>query len=397
MIVPRLPAPPVDGGAIYVYQTIKHLAAAGHRVIVAGFESNRHPQDIADLSRFAKVHAIDADFREYTVWPLLKSVFTGVPVSIQNRMDRSKMARLLPQIQENIDAVYLEAIHVGRFLSLVRERFPDAPVILRQVNAEHNLLYRIADSTRNPFAKFFYWIQGWHMRRFERRVLRAVDAVTSISADDIPHFQGLAPNQRFAVASPGIEPTPRCGIPRENNRILMLSTWSWKPNRDGLTWFMNSVWPSLSQQHPNCRLIIAGGGMDTGLRASLEAERVEVLGFVEDAETLRQSGSLLVAPLFTGSGIKIKVLEAFASGLPVVTTRIGAEGLPVTPGIHYMLAGTPEEFVDSIKRLLQDPELRTAIASQAERFAETWSWESKIADLVSFTEEIVRVSRRNRV
>ena len=390
-VVPRLPAPPNDGGAMYVYQSAKALAETGAGIHFAGFESNRHPQDADMLRRFASVHSVPIDFRSYGPMAACRSLVTREPISVQHRMDAERMSMALAAVDARPDVIFLEGIQTAAFIAICRECFPGVPVVLRQVNVEHRLLERNAETSANPFIRWFYREQARFMRRFERDAMSAVDAVTSISGTDIEAFRELCPDQTYIEASPGIPIPERLPVPRDPDRLLAMAGWAWKPNRDGLAWFLDQVWPGLSAQIPTLRFDVAGNGLPTSFVDRYRSERVRFLGFVEDGESLRQSSLALIAPLFSGSGIKMKVIEAFGSGLPVVTTPIGIEGLPVEDARHVVLVRAAGEAVDRIRRLHQDPTEQDAIRTEALAFAETWSWESKAEALLRALSALPRV------
>jgi len=381
-LVPRLPAPPNDGGAMYVYQSAKALADSGARIVFAGFESNLHPQDSALLAPFCKVYSIPADFTHYGFTAAFRSITTRQPISVQHRMDVARMRTVLERVLERPDIIFLEGIQTAQFIPLCRVFFPSAPVILRQVNVEHRLLERNAETSGNPFIRWFYRQQAGFMKRFERDAMAAADAVTSISSLDIEAFRVLCPNQTFIEATPGIPIPERLPVQRDPNRLLAMAGWAWKPNIDGLVWFLNEVWPALQVEIPTLRFEIAGRGIPQSVVQRYESERVRFLGFVENGEALRQSSLALAAPLFSGSGIKMKVIEAFGSGLPVITTPIGIEGLPVEDGRHVVVVRDAADAIARIRTLHQDLALQDSIRNEALAFAETWSWDRKAGELM---------------
>ncbi len=383
-IVPRLPAPPHDGGALYVFQSAKAMADFGHTVCIAGFRSNLHTQNEAILTNFAHVFSVDAGFTSYGLLSAIRSIVTAQPISVQHRMDVGRMRAALEKVNLTPDVILLEGIQTAQFIDLCRSKFPSVPILLRQVNNEHVLLYRNSQSSSNRAIRLFYWLQSQFMKRFERNAMSKVDGVTSISSKDISDFKQLCPNQLFHEASPGIDiPSSKC-VERKPDQLLAMAGWAWKPNIDGLIWFLESVWPNVSELRPQLQFHIAGKDIPTSIISHFESDSVRFLGFVDDGEQLRQQSTVMIAPLFSGSGIKMKVMEAFGSGLPVITTPIGIEGIPVENGRHVMVFETDTQAVDHILKLTDDAALQESIRSCAFEFAKTWNWNSKAAALTDF-------------
>lgn len=364
-IVPRIPSPPSDGGAYYVYQTAKHLSKQGHSISMLGFISNIHKQDISDISRFVDLHAIEGNFRPYNLYAVLKSIFTVKPISIQHRMDIQKMSKLILETNVNPDIILLEGIHSAVFLPMLKKKFPGIRTVLRQSNVEHLLLRRNASITTNPLIKLFYYHQYHAMKKFEIHAMQCSDAVTAITSFDKKEYLKLLPQLTCFVNPVGVDIPKPLDIDREKFKILAISNWKWKPNLDGIKWFLELVWPNLKSAIPNVKLDLVGDGLSKYFKKKYAHKDINYLGYVEDLEPLRQSSTLFIAPLFSGSGMKVKIVEGLASGLPIVTTDYGAEGIEIKDNIHYLKANSPMEFSESVILLLQNEELRNSLSRQA--------------------------------
>ena len=373
-LVPRIPAPPVDGGAIYVYHTALELSKLDNHVIVAALHSNQHEQDADQLRRFATVYTTEGAFEQYTAGAAIKSLLTRQPVTVQHRMKTARINRLIDSIEEQVDVILIEGIHISGAISKLRQRFPGAPIILRQSNVEFDVLSTVGKQMKNPLLKGFYTLQSRFMKQFELEQINKSDAVTFISESDFERFSSHISNLTYFISTAGSY-LPEITENRNRHKMIALSNWEWQPNIQGLKWFLNTVWEDIMVRHPKLSFHIAGKGIPEDLKEQFASKRLIFEGFVDDIEQFRQEAGLFVAPLFSGSGMKLKVLEAFASGVPTITTHIGIQGIEASPDVHYLHAETKDEFLEAIDTLVAHNEKRAAIGNRArELIKEHYTW-----------------------
>ncbi len=391
IVIPRIPAPPNDGGAIYVYHIIKHMVLLGHELVMASFESNRHKQNPEMMSKYCRLYSLSAHFKPYNIPSVIKSTFTRQPISIQHRMDVNLMNKILSMIpDESFDLISIEGIHSARFIGIAKSRYPNTPVIIRQANVEHSLLKRNANTARNLPVRWFLHDQSRLMKKFETHALLSADGITAISPVDRQEFLKLIPDLFCEVVEVGADLPEKRDIIRHNHTMLAISNWEWRPNIDGLVWFLENIWPKLNKIYPELKFLIAGYGIPNRLQKKLKKLRITYLGFVDDIEELRQKATMMVVPLLSGSGLKLKILEGLASGIPIITTSIGSEGIAMKDGIHYLLAETPEEFIEQIGRLLNDQGLREKLSGNGRSLIEKeYQWEQKAERLEQFVQQII--------
>lgn len=392
-VTPRIPAPPNDGGAVYIYNTTKHLHQLGHQIQIASLISNKHPQDIKELSEFGKVYATEGGFSGYSILAALKSFITFKPITISHRMDRSRMLESLNQVTTTPDIILLEGLHTAEFLDDIREKFPGTPVVLRQSNVEYLLFKRNGQKSSSIFLKCFYLIQSQLMKHYEINALKKADAVTAITGFDKNIFTNHLPDLNCFISPAGADIPQSINLSdqRKDHLMLAISNWRWKPNYDGLVWFLNEVWPSLSIKHPKLRFEIIGEGLTEDFQKQYKHPNIQFRGFVNDIDPIRASATFFIAPLFSGSGMKLKVVEGMAFGLPIVTTEIGAEGINIEDGTHYLQANSAGDFSDKISLLLEDKNLRDHLSNNAVQVVrEEYSWKSITRNLTKFLNEVTR-------
>ena len=364
-LVPRIPAPAVDGGAIYVYCIAKELAKSGNDVIIAALESNKHKQDVKPLKEFSKVYTVKGNFKKYSLTAAIKSLITRKPITVQHRMRMQVIEKLIDKIEEDVDIILIEGIHISVALPLLREKFPATPIVLRQSNVEHEVLYTVGKHKNSFLEKLFYKWQGKFMKSFEINRMQKVDAVTVISEYDLNKFKKLLPGVQYFISSAGAY-MPEIKEKRKEKYLISISNWEWDPNIQGLKWFLDNVWPEIHSINPDITYAVAGKGIPEKMRKNYTLLNIEFLGFVDNIEKFRQQGTLFIAPLFSGSGMKLKVLEAFASGLPTITTKVGIQGIKAEAGKDYIHAETAEEFIEGIQFLIENKTKRDIIGDNAQ-------------------------------
>jgi glycosyltransferase involved in cell wall biosynthesis len=222
-----------------------------------------------------------------------------------------------------------------------------------------------------------------HTRELELAVYREADAVVVVSPED-----GRALRSEFSAPPtflvPNIVPVrARCGVP-DTNSLLFIGGFLHFPNVDGIEWFVRDVWPRVRSEFPTAVLSVIGSNPTESVLALGRVEGVRVLGFVPDVTEHLERAAISVAPLRYGAGMKGKVNEALAWGIPVVTTSTGAQGFPVVSGTDLFVADSAEEFARCVVQLLRDPDLRARIGASGQRVvAAACSAEAALAELRS--------------
>lgn len=218
--------------------------------------------------------------------------------------------------------------------------------------------------------------------RFELSLLPHCDQIQVCTLENKRYLESFLPK-----LTPRIDAGMRAGVdsslyaypggPRRPHTMLFLGSFRHTPNQVALDWFMGQVLPLVLARLPDARLLVAGS--DPPPRHSFRdpANAIDLLGFVKDIQPLFASCALFICPIRSGSGIRVKLLEAFASGIPVVSTTLGAEGLARTSGEFCLLADEPAAFADSVVRMLEDPEFAAEIATRARREVER-NWDMAV-------------------
>jgi glycosyltransferase involved in cell wall biosynthesis len=375
-----MPYPLADGGAVGIYNITKSLAALGHEITLVTYPldtSTETDEAVNDISRFAKVRLVSKPLPPR--WRvLLRTVFRGA-YPIERRM-MPEMFDLLDQIvkSEQFDIVHVDHAHMGRYGLWLKARF-GLPIVLREHNFESQIYERFARTEKNLLKRLVARIHGKRLKREEIRFLNEFDAVAAISDEDLKLMKEVAPTSQFAVIPAGVDTEhfrPSDG-PVEENSILSIGTFAWDPNFDAMRYFLQSIFPKILRMRPETILTMVGAEEER-IRpfAAPFGNSVRLLGQVPDVRDYLARSAVLVVPLRIGGGMRVKLLEFFASGKAVVSTSVGAEGNLARHGAEISIADTPEAFASAVLQLLADMELRQSLGRSArclveERYA--WS------------------------
>jgi glycosyltransferase involved in cell wall biosynthesis len=227
-------------------------------------------------------------------------------------------------------------------------------IIYRAHNVESVLWDQCAERARWPWLRWFFQYQATLVRRFECRIARRVSFVASVSEEDARRFERLAPGSVAHSVPIGmdfpVEDSVSAVGDSEKLKLLFIGRLDWLPNRTGLIWFLENIWPNLIARR-RTELQIAGTGDGRWLQKYQDLPGIEMLGRVGRIEPLYQSCALSIAPLFQGSGTRVKIVESAGYARPVLTTSLGAEGTGLIPGTSYFRAETPQEWLSLLGTL----------------------------------------------
>ena len=265
------------------------------------------------------------------------------------------------------DVCHVEFTETGFFLT--------PPRVVPSILTCHDIIAKPAFrrySSSRGILRIAAW-GSWRMKQvLEKLAVSGYRKVFTLSEEDLRWAERLYPGIPFRVLSypGGIDYTGliRTEIP---NRILFLGAMNRPANLEAIRFFVREAWPAIRKEVPEAELVVAGGGMPDALKKELAPDsRVTLAGFVERIEDAYKAAAVFVAPILAGGGIIVKILDAMAAGVPVVTTSFGNEGIRARPGEEVLVADRPEDFSSCVVRLLRDPSLRAAIGSAGKRHVE---------------------------
>jgi hypothetical protein len=362
----KAPWPPIDGGRILLWQMLEGLAAAGHHVtLVAPVDPARF-----DLAAVAEALAGCCTPRLVPAAPapplsaLLRAVRRGMPLSIA----RHALPAVRLEVEKSLAAERFDILHAEQ-LQAALPKAPGLPVVLRAQNVESDLWREAARRSRGWRGRLLR-IEAGRLARWEGEAVRRAAATLALTAEDAARLHELAgasggdPGEVAIVRAPFPELPAAAGEPLPGDpAVVVLGSQGWLPNEDSVSWFVSTVWPTVVAALPGAVLHLFGAGaLTAGLPASVTVHPAPR----ESAEAFRP-GSILAVPLRIASGVRMKVLEAWARGVPVVGTPAALAGLEVEDGREALVAADAPAFVRALARLHREPDLAGRLVAEGRR------------------------------
>jgi glycosyltransferase involved in cell wall biosynthesis len=390
IVCPEAPSPPTWGYALRVHHLALELARR-HRVTLVAYGTADDGRDWAGLRR--TLHAVHRVAPPAAVGARRRHQLASLGGHSSfhlNALHSEAMQRELDALlgKGGFDIVQVESSQMMCF------RFPDdTPVVVDEHNIEYQLLERVARIETSPARRLFGRVEAAKVRREEQSVWRRAAGCVATSAIDEAAIRSTHPGVPTAIVPNAVD-TERIkpdSSPVDPEAILFVGSLNYRPNADGVAWFVDEVLPRVRRARPAAELTIVGRGNPALLRR-LAAPGVVVAGAVDDVLPHLRRASVVVAPLRVGGGTRLKVLEGLSMAKPVVSTTLGAEGLDVADGEHLLLADAAPEMADAILRLLADPSLARRLGDAGRALAVVrYGWAGAAAQLDAFHTEVVSV------
>jgi len=414
----RVPYPPHDGGAIGVYEIIRGVSAAGHRVTVLAVNTPKHyqpPTALDHLGPNVRMITVDVDTR-LSPWKALRNLlgnnstwgFGAFPYNVERFISRAFANRLVGLLRdEQFDVVHFDSTFVAFYARWIRSQRADGqlpesvwqqlpPFVLRAHNVEYIIWQRLAESEKNPLKRWYLRLLAERLQAFERWMLFGFDAVAAITTEDVARLRALqghidgpiavvpapANTSRFRPA-PTRRPQPRS--------LFMLGSLNWLPNLEGVEWFLREVWPQAHRELPELTLHIAGTAPPAHLTSRPAGQdNVFIHGFVESAPDFMQAYDLMLVPLLSGGGMRVKIVEGMALGKAILSTTIGAEGIDAQEGAEILLRDGPAAWLDALRDYYHGRLPLAAIGAAAAEVAQArYSTEAVAQGFVALYEQAI--------
>ena len=362
------PYPPVDGGTIAMNSITQGLIAEHCTLKVLTMCSDKHPvkknlitEEYCTNTQFESVY-VDLKINMLDAFVAL---LTGESYNVK-RYESHEFAKKLASIlkEDTFDVIHVESIFLTPYLPLIR-KYSKAKVILRAHNVEHLIWERIAKCTKNIFKRWYVKKLALALKVYELEHISQYDGIACITQKDADYFIKAGCRKPIVSIPFGIiAPDTMDNVEEEPNSLFHIGSMDWIPNLEGVNWFLEKVWPKVLNEVPQARMYLAGRKMPQTLM-NTEYRNVSIVGEVPDAMYFIESKKINIVPLLSGSGIRVKIIEAMSVGKTVISTTIGAEGIEYTDGKNILIADTPDEFVMQIKRCIADDEFCAEIGKNA--------------------------------
>lgn len=380
-----LPSIQNSGKSIRTFQLLAPLAKKHEIVYLAHQDLSSRPEEVRKMEDAGfEVVAVPRPSVYGSIPAILcgavPALFDPLPLSVRRHFSNGYAEKIRELVAErSFDLVHVEWSHYGVY----GRHAESLPQFICTHNVEYLSWRRFAKATSNPFKKMLGWHEAWKMYRFEKKSYRNADYLSVVSEDDGRLLREEFGIDDFCVIPNGVAIAPYDEISNDPkpNRLVYCGSMDAFINQDAVRYFIKNIFPLILNEKPDATFYVIGRNPPESLR-SLQSDRIIFTGGVDDIRVPLKQGMIEVVPLRIAGGTRLKILEAFAAKIPVVSTTIGAEGLPVQDGENISLADTPEEFARRCIEMLDDEALRVRLVEKARHLVdEQYDW-SRISPLV---------------
>lgn len=382
------PYPPTNGSKLRVFNLIRGLSQRHQVTLLSFIREAIDENSLESVQQMCKEVVLVpwSEFRPHS-WQARAAFFSSKPRAIVDRFS-PVMVQAIEQAlsQEQYDVVIASELSTAAY----GEYFASLPAIFEDV--EVAVLYEQYSQASSLSARLRYGLTWFKHRRYLAHLMARFDACTVVSERERQLLR-----QQVNGRAGRIEVIPNCvelfqymkpPAQRRSHSLIFTGSFTYSPNYEAMCWFLNEVYPRVRARVPGVSLTITGDHADLPLPTY---ENVTLTGFVDDLQPLLASATVSVAPIWTGGGTRLKILEAMALYTPVVSTSKGAEGLDVRHDEHLLIADRPQDFANAVVGLLEDRSRRDGLADRAYTLvAERYNWSQVMPGFVQIVEEIAQ-------
>ncbi len=350
----KSPYPPKEGGPIAMNANIEGLLNAGHQVKVLALNTNKYFIEKKQIpEEYQEKTNIEFIYKDLSLKPFdaVLNLFSKKSYHVERFISKEFEKKIIEILgRDEYDIVQLEMLYMTPYLHVIRKN-SKAKIILRAHNIEHLIWDRITYTAKNPLKKLYLGYLTRKLKNYELSCLNHFNGIATISKKDADYFKSNGCRVPVTDIPFGLDVSnykiEKTGY--EFPSLFHLGSMNWMPNEEGIKWFLDNAWSLIHRKFPNLKFYLAGRMMPEWLQ-NLDLPNVEVLGEVPDAGEFINSKAVMIVPLFSGSGIRIKIIEGMALSKTIISTDIGAEGIDFTDGKNILIANTPEEFLKAVEK-----------------------------------------------
>lgn len=378
LVLPESPYPARAGNALRDLQHVSVLASVGWEPVLALAANRRDLRADCESRLLADVPCVRGRLPRHerrsvpaTVRLKIAYALGGLENPFAWWLDREDLQRFVQHAatETDPDTILLRSLFV-HLIPAIRRGF-HGRVVVDCHDADEHLARELLATTRG-LRRIGPWANWRGVRRSMRAFLPEADEVWAVSDEDASRIVDQAPRAAVRTVRTGMDCIPDArSLPGDGRTVLLVANFAYGPNAAGAHWLLHHVWPAVLERRPDARLVLAGGGSPRALaRAAVTAPGVELHGLVDDLEPLYEGAAVVVVPVRSGSGTRLKMIDAWRHGKAVVTTVKGVEGLPADPE-SVIVADDPRAFAAATVRLLDDAALRGQMGARALAVFET--------------------------
>ncbi|AOM77806.1 glycosyltransferase [Pedobacter steynii] len=370
----RIPFPPNSGYPIVVYNTMKGLLKLGVEITLFSINPNKYKVDVEDiydpLFEQIKFHSFNLD-TEVNVYGALLNIFSNQSYNVSRYFDEDAAKLLGDILKENeFDIIQFEGLFVVPYLDVVKEN-SKAKVIYRAHNIEFDVWERIALTEKFTPRRSYLQFLARRLKVYETEQINRFHQVFAISEQDRQSILRFGCETALEVFPVALDFEKYVTDPSKTSfpTLFHLGAMDWRPNKEGLEWFLDEIWPDIEKLNSELRFYIAGKNMQKQF-FEYDSENLVVEGEVFDAVEFINSKAIMIVPLLSGSGMRVKIIEGMAMRKCIIATSMAAEGIRCENGKDILIADTADEFYRAILQCITNPKKWREIGENARKTVE---------------------------
>lgn len=357
----KSPWPPKDGGSSATLGLIKGLSESGAEITVLAINTSRHHTSIEDIADMpgskVDLHLVSLNTGFRPVKLVLNLLFSSKPFNIYRFYSRKVSNKLLEILRNQYDVIQIEGLAMTTYLGEI-EKVHGSKIVFRPHNVENKIWYDLSSETGNVFYRLYFRKIASRLEKYEKAIINRFDAVVPITRTDHNWFKEAGLTSPSKIIPSGIFNIHSEAVSPDNLSVFFIGALDWLPNIYGLKWLVTKVWPLIAAEETGATLHIAGRNCSKLTARHFSADRIIFHGEVESSASFIRKYSVMVVPLFSGSGLRIKIIEGMSLGRSIVATPVAAEGIICDSGKDLFIASEPGEFAGRVLTLLKDKKLR---------------------------------------
>lgn len=393
LLTNRIPYPLKDGGSLAMHYFLEGYLDAGLTVSMLAMNTSKH---FVALSKLPKVYerlqvfrTVDIDNEVHPLQAFINLFQFKKSYNVERFVSKAYDNALIDILQNNtFDFIQLEGLYLTPYINTIR-KYSKAKVILRSHNIEFKIWEKLHLQESGFLKKAYLKLITKRLKSYELEHLNSYDIILPISNVDRAFYEEQGVQLPLYTQTFGIkirEDLTSYPVPKSGSKMYHIGAMDWRPNMESVKWLIQEIMPEIYKSHPDNKLYLAGRNMPEAWQQA-SYPNIDVVGEVESAYDFEQDKQILLVPLMSGGGVRIKIFQAMAMGKAVITTPIGVEGIEVAHKEHLLVADDKQEFVEYVRYLLDNPsEIERLGKNAKETISNYYSRDTQIQELIKFLE-----------
>ncbi len=391
----KAPYPTNDGSSIAVYTLAEGLIGNGIELHLLTVNTKKHfkPDDTVPVNFKERTHYRSVyQNTDVTFIGAFKNLWSKHSYFVSRFFFKEFKTALIEILKKTtFDIVQMEGVFMASYIPVIRH-YSKAKIVIRAHNLEHRIWERHLANEKNPIKKWYLTLQNNRLKTFEVTAFAEADAVVTITDEDKKSIASVCSGTPLYTCLTGINLTDYNPVlqPAYPETVFHFASMDWMPNEEAVDWLLDTVWDDVLKQRPNATLVLAGRGMPEKFKR-LASKHILIKESVASSPEFYGEYDIMLVPLWSGSGLRIKLVEGLAYGKAIITTSIGAEGIPYTHGKNMLIADTEKDFSEAVISLLTDKAKKHLLQRNARQLAEEqFDYRSGAAGLIAFYKKLIQ-------